>query len=144
MKYGDTQSPDRVLADHPLSKDLFEKIYEIDADKFKIVKPTKHNCGLGRVSIHKRDIGEGSKKITIFKVVFKNVIGKTLYDGNISGTSRIRKVPEKAYKNQLKIAVVSKVEKKENEEKKMVNEAQFCQINFKRSDDLEAFFKHFE
>ena len=53
VKYGDSQSPSHVLADHPLSNSPFDKIYEVDTDKFKIVKPEKRNCGIGKVSIHK-------------------------------------------------------------------------------------------
>lgn len=149
VKYGDSQSPDRVLVDHPLCASPFEKLYEIDTDKFKIVKPEKRNCGIGKVSIHKGEFDSKDKdsqsKTVIYKVVYKNVIGKTLYDANISGKfSKSRKIPEKAYKNQLKIAVVKTVEVDEEGAKKRTNQLQYCQINFKRSDDLEAFVKHFE
>jgi hypothetical protein len=43
----------------------------------------------------------------MIKVVFRNMIGKTLYEGNISGKmSKIRKVEEKTQKNQAKILMV--------------------------------------
>ena len=67
-------------------------------EKFKVSVPEneKKNCGNGRVSIQEGDFG-GSKLI---KVVFRNMIGKTLYEGNISGKmSKIRKVVEKTHKN---------------------------------------------
>lgn len=148
VKYGDSQSPDRVLVDHPLCESPFEKLYEVDADKFKIVKPEKHNCGIGRVSIHKGEFASkdenGARKSVIYKVIYKNVIGKILYDAVISGKlSKMRKIPEKAYKNQLKIAVSRIVEVDVKGEKKKINQLQYCHVNFKRNDDLEAFVEHF-
>ena len=45
-------------------------------------------------------------EVTLYKVIFKNNIGKILYDSSISGAaSKHKKVAAKAYKNQLKIAV---------------------------------------
>jgi len=41
-------------------------------------------------------------------LIFKNSLGKILYDGSISKTfSKMRKIEEKSYKNQLKIAIVA-------------------------------------
>lgn len=43
---------------------------------------------IGKLSIQRGEFetkGEEKKKIMIFKVIFKNIIGKTLYDANISG-----------------------------------------------------------
>ena len=76
--------------------------------------------------------------MVIFKVIFKNNIGKILYDANISAKfSKLRKIEEKAYKNQLKIAVC-----KMNPDTKKAA-LQFCLINFHRNDDLVAFEKEF-
>lgn len=115
------------MADHPLYASPFEKVYEVDADKFKIISPEKQNCGIGKISIHKGEFGssgEASKsKLVVYKVIFKNSIGKTLYDASISGKfSKFRKVPEKDYKNQLKIAVVQAVESQEGDSKKKTNQ----------------------
>jgi hypothetical protein len=35
----------------------------------------------------------------LFKLLFKNPIGKILYDSYITKASKIREVPEKAFKN---------------------------------------------
>ena len=100
----------RVLSDHPaISESPFIKVYEVETDKLKVVTPEKRNCGIGKVSIHKIEIEakDAKPKTVIYKIVYKNVIGKMLYDANISGKfSKVRKIPEKAYKNQLKIAVI--------------------------------------
>ena len=83
---------------------------------------------MGRIAIYKGEFGgeDDSKKeskIVLYKVVFRNVIGKTLYDANISGKhSKFKKIPEKAYKNQLKIAVVQKVEVEEEGKKKWTHQ----------------------
>ena len=38
--------------------------------------------------------------VKIYKLIFKNSIGKTLYEGNLSGkVSKIKRVAEKASKN---------------------------------------------
>ena len=81
----------------------------------------------------------------MYKVIYKNAIGKILYNASVSGKfSKIRRVPEKQYKNQIKIAVIESIEVKEKgQETKWKNQQQFCLINFKRTDDLEAFEKHF-
>jgi len=69
----------------------------------------------------------------IYKIIFKNAIGKILYNANLSAKfSKQRKIEEKAYKNQLKIAVVLM----EKGEKPAV---QYCLINFNRNDDMEKF-----
>lgn len=57
VKYGDTQSPMRVLSDHPaISESPYEKVYEVETDKFKIATGDKKNFGMGKVSIHKMEI----------------------------------------------------------------------------------------
>lgn len=110
--YGDSQSPDRVLPDKEIYKSPFEKIYEIEADKFKVVKPEAEarSCGIGRISIHKGEFdGSGAgEKFFVYKLIYKNCIGKTLYESTISAKhSKMRPIPEKAYKNQLKVAVIN-------------------------------------
>ena len=101
--YGDSQSPDRVLPDKEIYKSPFEKIYEIEADKFKIVKPEAEarSCGIGRISIHKGEFdNSGDGKFFVYKLIYKNCIGKTLYESTISAKhSKMRTIPEKAYKN---------------------------------------------
>ena len=87
----------------------------------------------------KGTFGEGSDAVTIYKLIFKNSIGKILYDGSISGKlSKFKKVEEKSSKNQYKIAVVYQ----DKETKK--NQVQYCCINFNRNDDLEEFGKKFK
>jgi len=67
------------------------------------------------------------------------MIGKTLFEANISGKfSKIRKVPEKAGKNQVKVAVV-----KINPETKAPS-VKFCLVNFSRNTDLDEFEKVFK
>ena len=62
--------------------------------------------------------------------MFKNSIGRILYDCNISGKfSKVRKIDEKAYKNQLKVAVV-----RMNEEKKP--QVHYCLVNFSRNEEM--------
>lgn len=46
VKYGDSQTPDRVLNDHPQNESPFKKIYEVEVDKFKIHKPKMSKYGL--------------------------------------------------------------------------------------------------
>lgn len=47
----------RVLSDHPAITDSpFEKVYEVETDKFKTIKPESRNYGMGKVSIHKMEI----------------------------------------------------------------------------------------
>ena len=72
------------------------------------------------------------------KIVFRNSIGKTLYEANLSGNfSKGRKVPEKAEKNQMKIAVV-----KINPQTKKP-EVNYAFINFQRNEDIDSFEKTF-
>ena len=61
--------------------------------------------GRGHLTIEFAEIN-GKK---IYLVVFRNLIGKTLYTGTISGQfSKKRRIEEKAMKLQLKIAVMTK------------------------------------
>lgn len=60
--------------------------------------------GKGHISIEVADIND--KKVYI--CVFRNLIGKSLYQGTISAQlSKKRKIEEKAMKLQLKLALVT-------------------------------------
>lgn len=64
--------------------------------------------GIGKVQILKMEVEttDGKDPITIYKVVFKNLIGKILHKSSITASgSKERKIVEKSFKNQLKIAV---------------------------------------
>jgi hypothetical protein len=66
---------------------------------------SKRSMGKGHLSIEVAEIN--NKKVYIS--VFRNLIGKTLYQGTISTKfSKMRRIEEKAMKNQLKVALVSK------------------------------------
>lgn len=91
--------------------------------------------GNGNLSIEVADVN-GAK---VYIVVFRNQIGKTLYQGTISTKySKKRRIEEKTYKLQLKLALVSK----DVTTKKL--EVNHCLINFSRSDDLNQFEKDFD
>lgn len=68
--------------------DPFTKIIEKQVDKFKYMPPKaatkedKKNCGNGRVSIAKAALHDG--QLIMNKIIFRNAIGKALYDGNIT------------------------------------------------------------
>ena len=91
--------------------------------------------GNGNISIEMAEVND----LKVYICVFRNQIGKTLYQGTISSQySKKRRIEEKTYKQQLKLALVSKdVANK----KLLVNH---CLINFSRSDDLKEFEKFFE
>lgn len=73
----------------------------------------------------------------MFKVIFRNQIGKILYDARVDAKqSKTREVPEKAFKNQLNIAVVNKKDSK--------LALHYCRINFSRKDDMHEFDKAFK
>ena len=96
---------------------------------------------------------EFSKDLVVFKVIFRNQIGKLLYDGQIDAKqSKAREVPEKAFKNQLKIAVINKKDVSDDLNFLFDNSflpqsklaLHFCKINFSRKDDLHEFEKAFK
>ena len=70
--------------------------------------------------------------------MFRNNIGKTLYDGMIAKNSKMKRVVEKIHKNQLKVAVI----KKDEQTKKFA--MQFCLINFRSAEDLKEFETKFQ
>lgn len=92
--------------------------------------------GIGKVQILKMELqsSEGKDPVIIYKVVFKNAIGKILYKSSITASgSKVRKIVEKSFKNQLKVAVAFQ----DVETNAWKN--QFCLLNFHRNDDMESF-----
>ena len=139
------EPPTVVLEDKEQQESPFQKLFEKEVEKFKIKipEPLKKNLGRGKVQIMKGVFGvkEGETEggVTLCKLIFKNTIGKILFDGTISAKfSKSKKVEEKAYKNQFKVAVV---QKGQGEDKK--NQVLHCLVNFSRSDDLVEFQKAF-
>ena len=57
------------------------------------------------------------KDSKLCKLVFRNSIGKLLFDGIIHKKSKSKEITEKAFKNQLKVLVFGK--SKASEEQKM-------------------------
>ena len=91
--------------------------------------------GNGHITIEFAEV-DGKK---VYIVVFRNEIGKTLYQGSLSAQySKKRRVEEKAYKQQLKIALVTK-----NPETKKLK-VDYCIVNFQRKDDQAQFEQDFE
>ena len=88
------------------AKDVFEKTFNKSVNKFKLAHPEdrKTNYGGGNLSIAMADI-KGSK---MCRLVFRNSIGKVLYDGIIHKKSKSKEITEKAFKNQLKVLVFGK------------------------------------
>lgn len=127
-----------ALEDQSATKSPFSSTFSMEVPKFKQSAPVaqKKNCGNGKLQMLRGEFGEN--KTIIYKLVFKNAIGKILYDAHLSAKmSKQRKVEEKAYKNQLKVAVV----KKEQDKKPTVC---YCLINFSRNEDLDEFKKSFD
>lgn len=94
----------------------------------------KRSMGKGHVSIEVAEVG--GKKVYI--CVFRNLIGKTLYQGTIHAKfSKMRRIEEKAMKLQLKIALVF-IDPSTKKSK-----VDHLVISFSRSDDLKQFEKDF-
>lgn len=75
----------------------------------------------------------------IYTIVFRNLIGKTLYQGSLNATqSKKRRVEEKAMKLQLKLALLSKdvVTKK--------FKVDHIVVSFSRTEELKEFEEKFE
>ena len=125
-----------TLADNVNTKSPFTKLFEKQVDKFKISAPLadKKNLGSGKASLQVMELN-GSK---MYKLIFKNAIGKSLYEANLSGkASKIKRVAEKAAKNQIK--VITLMMSKDN--KPM---GYHTLLNFQRSTDMEEFEKEFK
>lgn len=86
--------------------------------------------GKGHISIEVADINNSK----VYICVFRNLIGKNLYQGTISAKySKKRRIEEKAMKQQLKLALVTKdaITKKVK--------VDYLVVSFTRSDDLKQF-----
>ena len=103
-------------------------------NKLKIVAPKDRLRKLdeGSVTLEYMENKAGKRQ---YILVFKTAL-KPLYVGQLSGAnSKIKRVAEKAAKNQLKTAQIYR-DPKDN---KMV--LTFCTINFKKFEDMEEFEK---
>ena len=79
------------------------------------------------------------KDTKVFIVVFRNLIGKTLYQGTLSAVhSKKRRVEEKAMKLQLKLAVLVKDPKTDKFRPDHII------ISFSRTDELKEFEDKFD
>ena len=119
----DDEAPTVTLGDNPASKSPFTKVYEKAVEKFKLASPIelKKNLCNGKVSIQRGEFGTDKPKI-IFKIIFRNSIGKTLYNAVISHrVSKLKRVEEKVHKNQVKIATYNA---------EAAKKLQYCLINF--------------
>ena len=113
-------------------------------EKFKQVIPetidgkkveTKKAMGKGHLSIESAEFS-GKK---VYLVVFRNMIGKTLFQGQINFKfSKMRRIEEKASKHQLKIALFQKIDPATKKPK-----VDYLVISFSRSDELKVFEGHF-
>ena len=75
----------------------------------------------------------------VYIVVFRSLIGKTLYQASLHPTlSKKRRVEEKAMKLQLKLALL----KKDPQTKKLT--VDHCVVSFSRSEELKEFEEKFE
>lgn len=103
--------PTVVLADQKVdANNPFSKMCEKDVEKFKTITPVpkgapadtkqeKRNCGNGRVSIQRGELGPEGAKILQIKLIFRNNIGKMLFEGTIVKNSKMKRVIEKVHKN---------------------------------------------
>ena len=75
----------------------------------------------------------------VFIVVFRNMIGKTLYQGSLSAVlSKKRRIEEKAMKLQLKLAVLAK--DKDTQKFKV----EYVVVSFSRMEELKEFEEKFD
>ena len=88
----------------------------------------KVSMGRGYLSLESADLANSK----VYLVVFRSLIGKTLFQGTVSGVlSKMRRIEEKAIKLQLKLALLVKEGAKVKTE--------FVVISFSKSDDLKDF-----
>lgn len=83
------------------------------------------------------EVAENKK---IYVLICKTITLKPLYVGQLCDKSKMRRVPEKAAKHQLKTAQVlteTKLNEQKQTEKKQV--LTYCAINFAKFEDLEQF-----
>lgn len=133
------EPPTVVLGEAVSASNPFSKRFEKSVDKFKLAVPEKKSLGAGKVSISCATFGEGDKAIKVYKLVFRNGIGKALFEGDINWKcSKIKVVPEKSAKNQIKV-LTTQLNK---QDKKL--ESRHCLINFQRQLELAEFEKEFK
>lgn len=95
------------ITSKPPAKSPYSKVFHAMVEKFKIVPKTaagkeetkgeskKVSMGKGYLSLESADINDSK----VYLVVFRNLIGKTLFQGTVSGTlSKMRRIEEKAIK----------------------------------------------
>ncbi|TNV78262.1 hypothetical protein FGO68_gene12345 [Halteria grandinella] len=126
----------------PVQKSPYTKVFSQQVEKFKIVPRAvpagkeeskgedskKVSMGRGYLSLESAEVNNGK----VYIVVFRSLIGKTLFQGTVSGTlSKMRRIEEKAIKLQLKLAVLVKEGAKFRTE--------FVIASFQKSDDLKDF-----
>ena len=95
----------------------------------------KLSLGRGYLSLETAPLGQSS----VYLVVFRNLIGKTLYNASVSAIhSKKRRVEEKAMKLQLKVALLGK------DSVTQKPKVDHCVISFSRGEDLKEFEQKFE
>lgn len=122
-------------------KSPYTKLVKISVEKFKLLLSTKtdgkqdsKNMGRGEISIEKAD---GSD---LHLCVFRNTIGKTLYQGRLMAISQKRALTDKPNKIQLKARFYSLM--KDATSGKLKPED--CVITFSRKDVLAQYEATFE
>ena len=91
--------------------------------------------GKGYFSLEEATVND----LKVYIVVFRNLIGKTLYQGSLHATqSKKRRIEEKAMKLQLKLALLSK----DPETKKF--KVDHVVASFSRAEELKEFEEKFE
>ena len=95
----------------------------------------KISMGKGYFSLEEASVNDSS----VFIVVFRNLIGKTLYQGSFSAVhSKKRRIEEKAMKLQLKLALLVK----DTETQKF--KVDYVVISFSRMEELKEFEEKFD
>lgn len=80
-----------AMADVPAAPSPFDKVFVQEVAKFKVAAPVKRTCGRGKISLVRGEFGakgEGKKAIVVWKVVFKNAMGKVLYNADVCRVSK--------------------------------------------------------
>jgi hypothetical protein len=142
---GVTDKPVQLkITSRPPEKSPYSKVFHHMVEKFKIVPKSVATKGKeeskGDQSSEKKSLGKGylaleSAEVNgakVYLIVFRSLIGKTLFQGTISGTlSKMRRIEEKAIKLQLKLALLVKDAGKFRTE--------FVVVSYSRSEDLKEF-----
>jgi hypothetical protein len=135
------------IKSQPVAPSPYQKEFNMMVEKFKIVpraapaakgeeqkeETKKISMGKGHLSIESAVVNE----LKVFLVVFRNLIGKTLFQGTLTVQhAKKRRIEEKAIKLQLKLALLVKEGKGFRVEHSVVS--------FSKSDDLKTFEDKFE